>query len=110
MLDAGFVLPALTPLELGRNAYIALLGHMQVPQDKRIVRIVHQDLHRYKERHRAHLVLWELTAPPIYAFPALMGHTLLWLDQRAALTVLSDLELRNLNLVACFVQLAHILI
>jgi hypothetical protein len=88
MLDAGSVLLALTLLELGHNAYIALLGHTQVPLDRRIVHIAHQDLHRYKERHRAHLVLWELTAPPIHAFPALVGRTLLWLGRRAALIVL----------------------
>jgi hypothetical protein len=41
MLDAVSVLLALTLLELGHNAYIALLGPMQVPLDKRIVRIVH---------------------------------------------------------------------
>ena len=39
-LHAGSVQLDLTLLELGHNAYIALLGHMQVPQDKRRVNIV----------------------------------------------------------------------
>ena len=93
MQDAGSVLLALTHPELEHSAYIALLGHTQVPSDSCLVYIVQRGHIRYKVRHRAQLVLWGLPLPLLaiqHAQLVLLGHIQLCLDRRAACRVLSD--------------------